>query len=227
VAFLLRWFSTTVVSIPMILDRDTDALTAAITSMRVVLDNPGVMVLWGSLITLMVALSLWAWGAGLLVVGPLGHASWHAYRTAVRSAGQTGLAGPEAATVAFHCRKYTLATPNYGYEKRQRELVKKQKKKTNCVPVPPLRAEAQGTTGPSRLRTRPQRRTGRHLTQQTLERGPHVVQHARMGLLVGVNPVAWNQRMASGALATSSKKGTSAVLYCWDTVTKVWAKRRV
>ena len=87
-------FSTTVVSIPMILDRDTDALTAAITSMRVVLDNPGVMVLWGSLITLMVALSLWAWGAGLLVVGPLlGHASWHAYRTAVRSAGQTGLAG--------------------------------------------------------------------------------------------------------------------------------------
>ena len=81
-------------SIPMILDRDTDALTAAITSMRVVLDNPGVMVLWGSLITLMVALSLWAWGAGLLVVGPLlGHASWHAYRTAVRSAGQTGLAG--------------------------------------------------------------------------------------------------------------------------------------
>jgi hypothetical protein len=72
--------------------------------------------------------------------------------------GKPGWRGLEAATVAFR-RKYTLATPNYGYEKRQRELVKKQKKKTNCVPVPPLRAEAQGTTGPSRLRTRPQRRT--------------------------------------------------------------------
>ena len=32
----------------------------------------------------LVALSLFAWGAGLLVVGPvLGHASWHAYRAAV------------------------------------------------------------------------------------------------------------------------------------------------
>lgn len=77
-------FCTTVVSIPMILDRDTDALTAGITSIRVVLENPGVMLLWGALITLLVALSLWAWGAGLIVVGPLlGHASWHAYRAAV------------------------------------------------------------------------------------------------------------------------------------------------
>jgi uncharacterized membrane protein len=40
-------FSSTVVSIPMILDRDTDALTAGITSIRVVLENPGVMLLWG------------------------------------------------------------------------------------------------------------------------------------------------------------------------------------
>lgn len=77
-------FSSTVVSVPMILDRDTDALTAGIASMRVVLENPGVMLLWGLLITALVALSLFAWGAGLLVVGPvLGHASWHAYRAAV------------------------------------------------------------------------------------------------------------------------------------------------
>lgn len=77
-------FSSMVVSIPMILDRDTDALTAGIASMRVVVENPGVMLLWGLLITALVALSLFAWGAGLLVVGPvLGHASWHAYRAAV------------------------------------------------------------------------------------------------------------------------------------------------
>ncbi|KAB2899537.1 MAG: DUF2189 domain-containing protein [Burkholderiaceae bacterium] len=83
-AFAALVFSSTVVSIPMILDRDTDALTAGITSMRVVLENPGVMLLWGLLITVLVVFSLWAWGAGLLVVGPvLGYASWHAYRAAL------------------------------------------------------------------------------------------------------------------------------------------------
>ncbi len=77
-------FSSMVVSIPMILDRDTDALTAGITSIRVVLENPGVMLLWGVIISVLVGLSLWAWGAGLLVVGPvLGYASWHAYRAAI------------------------------------------------------------------------------------------------------------------------------------------------
>lgn len=84
-AFAALVFATMVVSIPMILDRDTDALTAAITSVRVVLDNTGVMLLWGALITLLVLASLWVGGAGLLLVGPLlGHASWHAYRSAVQ-----------------------------------------------------------------------------------------------------------------------------------------------
>ncbi|MHB1199338.1 MAG: DUF2189 domain-containing protein [Polaromonas sp.] len=78
-------FSTAVVSIPMILDRDTDAITAAITSIRVVFANPGVMLLWGALITALIALALLPWGLGLILVGPLlGHASWHAYRGAVR-----------------------------------------------------------------------------------------------------------------------------------------------
>lgn len=78
-------FATTVVSIPMILDRDTDAISAGITSIQVVARNTGVMVFWGLLITLCVGLSLLPWGAGLLLVGPwLGHASWHAYRGSVR-----------------------------------------------------------------------------------------------------------------------------------------------
>ena len=77
-------FSTMVVSVPMILDRDTDAVTAAITSIRVVYENTGVMLLWAALIVLLTGLALWPWGVGLLVVGPwLGHASWHAYRDAV------------------------------------------------------------------------------------------------------------------------------------------------
>lgn len=86
-AFAALVFATSVVSIPMILDRDTDALSAAITSIRVVVENPGVMLLWGFLIAALVTASLFAWGAGLLLVGPLlGHASWHAYRAAVAPA---------------------------------------------------------------------------------------------------------------------------------------------
>ncbi|MFT3777558.1 MAG: DUF2189 domain-containing protein [Ottowia sp.] len=83
--FALLVYSTAVVSIPMILDRDTDAISAAITSIRVVAANPVTLLWWGLLITLLIALALATWGAGFLVVGPLlGHASWHAYRGAVR-----------------------------------------------------------------------------------------------------------------------------------------------
>jgi len=79
-------FALSVVAIPMILDRDTDAISAAITSLEVVLNNIAVMLLWGACITLLVALALLApANLGLLLVGPmLGHASWHAYRCAVR-----------------------------------------------------------------------------------------------------------------------------------------------
>ncbi|MDB5779331.1 MAG: integral rane protein [Polaromonas sp.] len=77
-------FSTAVVSIPMILDRDTDAVSAAITSIRVMFSSPGVMLLWGLVITTLIAMALLPWGLGLVVIGPLlGHASWHAYRGTV------------------------------------------------------------------------------------------------------------------------------------------------
>ena len=79
-------FSTSVVSIPMILDRDTDAISAAITSIEVVLRNLLPMLVWGALIVVIVAASLLLpWGAGILLTGPwLGHATWHAYRGTVQ-----------------------------------------------------------------------------------------------------------------------------------------------
>jgi uncharacterized membrane protein len=78
-------FAVSVVSIPMILDRDTDAISAAITSLEVVYNNVAVMLLWGALLSGFVFVALLPWGAGLLLVGPLlGHASWHAYRGTVR-----------------------------------------------------------------------------------------------------------------------------------------------
>jgi uncharacterized membrane protein len=82
-------FAVSVVSMPMILDRPTDAITAGLTSLRLVLTQTGVMLWWGALIALITVLSLVPWFLGLLLTGPvIGHASWHAYRAAVpREAG--------------------------------------------------------------------------------------------------------------------------------------------
>lgn len=84
-AFAGLVFATSVVSIPMILDRDTDAISASITSLQVFFSNLPVLLLWGTLISLLVLVALIPSGLGLLFVGPwLGHATWHAYRGAVR-----------------------------------------------------------------------------------------------------------------------------------------------
>ncbi len=84
--FAVLVFAIALVSIPMILDKDTDAISAGITSMDVFFSNMGVMLVWGATITALVAASLLLpWGLGLLVSGPwLGHASWHAYRGTVQ-----------------------------------------------------------------------------------------------------------------------------------------------
>lgn len=77
-------FITSVVSIPMILDRRVDAISAGLTSIRACLQNPGVMLLWGALITLLVGLAMLPFFVGLLVVGPVVcHATWHAYQGTV------------------------------------------------------------------------------------------------------------------------------------------------
>lgn len=77
-------YAVSVISIPMILHRQTDAITAGLTSLRLVLTQTGVMLWWGFLIAAVVVLAMLPWFAGLLVAGPvIGHASWHAYRAAV------------------------------------------------------------------------------------------------------------------------------------------------
>jgi uncharacterized membrane protein len=81
-------FATSVISIPMLLDRadddKADAITAGLTSIRACLAQPFVMGLWGAVITLSVVLAMLPGFLGLAVVAPvLGHASWHAYRSIV------------------------------------------------------------------------------------------------------------------------------------------------
>lgn len=77
-------YAVSVVSMPMILHRQTDAVTAGLTSLRLVFGQPAVMWGWAALLAVLVGLALLPWFLGLLVVGPVvGHASWHAYRAAV------------------------------------------------------------------------------------------------------------------------------------------------
>lgn len=77
-------FLTSAISIPMILDRQTDAISAALTSFRACLQNPLVMLCWSGMIALSTALAMLPAFMGLLVVAPvLGHATWHAYRQIV------------------------------------------------------------------------------------------------------------------------------------------------
>ena len=84
-ATLIYAFSA--ISMPMLLDRSTDAITAGLTSARLVLTQTGVMLWWAFLLASLTVLAMLPGFLGLLVVGPwLGHASWHAYRGAVAPA---------------------------------------------------------------------------------------------------------------------------------------------
>lgn len=80
-------FSITAISVPMLLDRDVDFVTAMITSMQVVRRNPRTMMAWAATIAVLLAVSLATFLAALVIVMPvLGHASWHMYRHAVAPA---------------------------------------------------------------------------------------------------------------------------------------------
>ncbi len=77
-------FASSVVAIPLLLDRRVSLLQAVLTSWQVVLANPGPMALWAALIMGFTLLGLGSLLLGLIPVIPmLGHASWHAYRALV------------------------------------------------------------------------------------------------------------------------------------------------
>lgn len=71
-------------SIPMMMDRNVDAVTAIITSINAVLKNKLVMMLWGMTIVALILLGITTFFIGFAVLLPVvGHASWHAYRDVV------------------------------------------------------------------------------------------------------------------------------------------------
>lgn len=82
--FALIAFAISLVTIPLMLDRRLDAVSAAITSVRALVANPAAMFVWAGLIALLGGLGLVTFLAGMLIAGPvLGHATWHAYRDLV------------------------------------------------------------------------------------------------------------------------------------------------
>jgi uncharacterized membrane protein len=77
-------FTASAFSLPMIMDRKVDMVTAVITSTNAVLSNKKAMVLWAGLIVLSVMFSFATAYIGFLVLLPLiGHATWHAYQETI------------------------------------------------------------------------------------------------------------------------------------------------
>ncbi|CAN1568958.1 COG5473 Predicted integral membrane protein [Paracoccaceae bacterium] len=82
--FAVLLFCLTVVSLPLLLDRDVDFVTAMLTSFALVQENLRVMLAWGALIAVALFAGMLPGFLGLFVVLPLfGHSSWHLYRRAV------------------------------------------------------------------------------------------------------------------------------------------------
>lgn len=77
-------FSISVVSIPLMLHRKVDVITAITTSLRVVIKNPLPMLVWAILIVALSVVGIAFVFIGLAITLPIiGHASWHAYRELV------------------------------------------------------------------------------------------------------------------------------------------------
>ncbi len=81
-AFVL--YCLTAISLPLLLDKELDFVTAMLTSIAVIRKNPVVMLVWAALIAGLTFLAMIPALLGLFIALPvLGHASWHIYRRAL------------------------------------------------------------------------------------------------------------------------------------------------
>ena len=78
-------FAVSVVSMPMLVDRRCDLLTALVTSVNAVAENPLPLALWATILMLLTGLGFATLLLGMIVILPwLGHASFHGYRDLAR-----------------------------------------------------------------------------------------------------------------------------------------------
>ncbi|RFF29314.1 DUF2189 domain-containing protein [Wenzhouxiangella sediminis] len=81
-------FAASAFSLPMLMDRRTDTVTAIVTSVNAVLRNKGAMAVWAAIIVSCVLIgAATAWLAFVVLLPLIGHATWHAYRATI-DAGQ-------------------------------------------------------------------------------------------------------------------------------------------
>jgi uncharacterized membrane protein len=84
--FAVVVFTVSVVSFPLLLDRDVGVMTAVTTSVRAVIANPVTMAMWGLIVAGALVIGSLPFFVGLAVVLPvLGHSTWHLYRRVVGS----------------------------------------------------------------------------------------------------------------------------------------------
>ena len=86
--FAILVLTISVVSFPLLLDRDVGAAVALLTSIRAVIRNPLTMAVWGLIVAALLIIGSIPFFFGLTVVMPvLGHATWHLYRKVVEPQG--------------------------------------------------------------------------------------------------------------------------------------------
>jgi uncharacterized membrane protein len=86
--FALVTFSAAAFSLPMIVDRDVDMITACITSVNAVLRNKPAMAMWIAIIVVLTGVGFATAGLGLIVAIPvLGYATWHGYVETIDASG--------------------------------------------------------------------------------------------------------------------------------------------
>jgi uncharacterized membrane protein len=79
-------FAFSVVSIPMMLERNQDTITAMLASFLALVRNLPMMLIWAALIAMLTVIGIATGFLGLIVTMPLvGHATWHAYRALIEA----------------------------------------------------------------------------------------------------------------------------------------------
>jgi len=77
-------FAVSVISVPLMLDRNQDAISSMLASVGALARNPGSMIVWACIIVALTVIGFMSFHLGLVVAMPIvGHATWHAYRDLV------------------------------------------------------------------------------------------------------------------------------------------------
>jgi uncharacterized membrane protein len=108
--FAVVVLTISVVSFPLLIDRDAGAAVAVLTSIRAVLKNPVTMAAWGLIVAALLLVGSLPLFMGLSVVMPvLGHSTWHLYRKLVEPGGSLRQRPPPASKKRRYAAQFPAA----------------------------------------------------------------------------------------------------------------------